>query len=329
MFIDESRIYVQAGDGGDGCVSFRREKFIPFGGPNGGNGGNGGDVVLRVERNLSTLLNFRYKKHFKAQKGENGQGSNKNGAKGDDLILKVPPGTLVLAEDRQTVIADLSKEGDSIVIAWGGRGGLGNTCFKTSINQAPRHSTKGEPGETMWIRLHLKLISDVGIIGMPNAGKSTLLAAASAAKPKVADYPFTTLNPNLGMVTIVRSGFVIADIPGLIEGASLGVGLGHKFLKHIERCKILLHLIDATDSKAIENYKTVRQELSSYNEKLIEKDEVIAFNKIDSLSDNNLKQLKTLAKKEFTGKKYFFISACTGTGLEQLFLYLQGLVAQK
>jgi GTP-binding protein len=328
MFIDESRIYVHAGDGGDGCVSFRREKFIPFGGPNGGNGGAGGDVVICVERNLSTLLDFRYKKHFKAKKGENGQGSNRNGAKGDDLILKVPSGTLVLAEDRQTVIADLSKEGDSLVIAFGGRGGLGNSCFKTSVNQAPRHSTKGELGEAMWIRLHLKLISDVGIVGLPNAGKSTLLAAVSAAKPKVAAYPFTTLNPNLGMVTIVRSGFVMADIPGLIEGASSGVGLGHKFLKHIERCKILLHLIDSTNGDVIKNYETVQQELGSYSESLLLKDEVIAFNKIDALSDKDLKKLETLSKKKFPNKKCFFISGYTGSGLEALFLYLQKLVAR-
>ena len=251
--IDEVKVSLKAGDGGNGCASFRREKYVPFGGPSGGDGGNGGDIIIKVDHNLSTLLDYRYKQHFKAERGENGKSRDMYGAFGKSLVLKVPCGTQVYAEDKQTIIADLDKDSESVVIARGGKGGIGNIHFKSSTNQAPRQFTKGELGESMWVWLQLKLISDIGIIGLPNAGKSTLISATTAAKSKVADYPFTTLKPALGVVNVIDNGFVLADIPGLIEGASSGVGLGHKFLKHIERCKILLHLIDVTDKDFIKN----------------------------------------------------------------------------
>jgi len=321
-FIDEVKVYLKAGDGGNGCVGFRREKFIPYGGPNGGDGGNGGAIILKVERNLSTLLDYRYTRQFKAKKGENGQGKDKHGASGKDLILKVPCGTQVFAEDRQTFIADLDKEAETMVVASGGKGGFGNSHFKTSTNQAPRQSTQGELGESLWIWLQLKLISDVGIIGFPNAGKSTLISATTAAKSKTADYPFTTLNPVLGVVNIIENSFVLADIPGLIEGASSGIGLGHKFLKHIERCKILLHLIDVTEKDFVKRYKTIRQELGNYNEKLAFKEEIIGFNKIDMLTEEDKAKAQRSIKKNFSDKKYFLISSHTGAGVKELFYYL-------
>src|ERR1700733_7578087 len=259
-FLDQAKIYIRSGNGGAGCVSFRREKFIEFGGPDGGNGGRGGDVVAECVDGLNTLIDYRYQQHFKAKTGGHGMGKNRTGANGASMVLKVPKGTQIFDEDNETLLADLTAIGERVVLAKGGNGGFGNAHFKTSTNRAPRRANPGLAGEERTIWLRLKLIADAGLVGLPNAGKSTLLASVSAAKPKVADYPFTTLNPNLGMVTIVRAGFVMADIPGLIEGASLGVGLGHKFLKHIERCKILLHLIDSTDPDAIKNYETVRQE---------------------------------------------------------------------
>ena len=324
--IDEVKIYLKAGDGGNGCASFRREKYVPYGGPNGGDGGNGGDIIIKVEHNLSTLLDYRYQQHFKAERGENGKSRDMYGAFGKSLELKVPRGTQVYAEDKQTILADLDKESDSMVIARGGKGGIGNLHFKSSTNQAPRQFTKGELGESMWIWLQLKLISDVGIIGFPNAGKSTLISTTTAAKSKVASYPFTTLKPALGVVNVIDNGFVLADIPGLIEGASSGVGLGHKFLKHIERCKTLLHLVDVSDKDFVKNYKTVRQELGNYNEKLVDKKEIIGFNKIDSLNkDERDKVIKTI-KKSFSKQKYFLISAQTGEGIKELFYYLSDFV---
>jgi GTP-binding protein len=326
--IDEVKIFLKAGDGGDGCASFRREKFIPFGGPNGGDGGRGGDIIIKVDTNLSTLLDYRYQQHFKAQRGENGKGRDMYGSAGKDLILKVPPGTQVYAEDKQTLIADLDKESDSIVIAKGGIRGIGNLHFKSSTNRAPRQFTKGGIGESLWVWLQLKLISDVGIIGFPNAGKSTLISAVTASKSKIADYPFTTLKPVLGVVNILEKEFVLADIPGLIEGASSGIGLGHKFLKHIERCKTLLHLIDVSDKNFIKNYKTVRHELKNYNEKLVDKKEIIAFNKLDLLNETDKAKAIRSIKKHFTNQKYFLISACTGAGVKELFYYLSDLIRE-
>ena len=326
-FVDEVKIYLKAGDGGNGCVSFRREKFIPYGGPNGGNGGNGGDIIIEVNRNLSTLLDYRYKQHFKAKRGQNGQGRDMRGASGQNLIIKVPCGTQVFAEDRKTIIADLNQESESMVIANGGIGGFGNAHFKTSVNQAPRQFTKGELGESLWVWLKLKLISDIGIIGLPNAGKSTLISKVTAAKSKIASYPFTTLNPVLGVVNIIEKNFVLADIPGLIEGASSGVGLGHKFLKHIERCKTLLHLIDVTDKDFVRNYKTVQQELGSYNKSLLGKKEIIAFNKLDLLNIKDKHKILKIIEKNFPTQRYFLISSYTGEGVKELFYYLNDLIS--
>ena len=327
--IDEVKIFLKAGDGGDGCASFRREKFIPYGGPNGGDGGNGGDIIIKADRNLSTLLDYRYQQHFKSKRGEDGKSRDMYGSSGENLILKVPCGTQIYMEDKQTLIADLDHDEQSIVIARGGKGGLGNIHFKSSTNQAPRQCTKGKLGESLWVWLQLKLISDVGIIGFPNAGKSTLISATTAAKSKVASYPFTTLKPALGVVNIINNGFVIADIPGLIEGASAGVGLGHRFLKHIERCKILLHLIDITDKNFIKNYKTIRQELEIYSEKLVTKKEVISFNKIDMLDKAEREKVIKAIKKNFQRQKYFLISAQTGEGVKELFFYLSELIKKE
>jgi GTP-binding protein len=326
--IDEVKIYLKAGDGGDGCASFRREKFVPYGGPSGGDGGKGGDIILVVDPNLSTLLDYRYRQHFKAERGENGKKKEMYGAYGKDLVLRVPPGTQVYAEDKQTLIADLNDTSDTITIARGGKGGIGNVHFKTSTNQAPRQFTKGELGESLWIWLQLKLISDVGIIGFPNAGKSTLISATTASKSKVASYPFTTLKPALGVVTIIKNSFVLADIPGLIEGASSGIGLGHKFLKHIERCKSLLHLVDVSDKDFVKNYKTVRKELKNYNEDLRHKREVIAFNKIDLLSEDEKEKAIKAIKKHFSKQKYFLISGYTGLGVKELFYHLGDIVRE-
>ena len=324
--IDEVKIFLKAGDGGDGCASFRREKFVPFGGPSGGDGGKGGDIILEVDPNLSTLLDYRYQQHFRAQRGENGKGKDMYGSAGKDLILKVPRGTQVYAEDKQTIIGDLDKEGDSMGIARGGNNGIGNIHFKTSTNQAPRQFTKGGFGESLWIWLQLKLISDVGIIGLPNAGKSTLISVSTASKSKIASYPFTTLKPALGVVNIIDKEFVLADIPGLIEGASEGIGLGHKFLKHIERCQILLHLVDVSDKDFIKNYKTVRQELKKYNETLMDKKEVIGFNKIDLLDEKEQAKVLKAIKKNFPTQKYFLISGYTKAGIKELFYYLSDLI---
>ena len=297
-FLDQVKIFVKAGDGGSGSASMRREKFIEFGGPNGGDGGKGASIILKAERNLNTLIDYRYTQHFKAEKGQNGMSKNKTGRNGKDLYLKVPMGTQILEEDNKTLLFDFKNEKEEFVVANGGRAGLGNTNFKSSTNRAPRKFTKGTLGEEFWIWLQLKTIADIGIVGLPNAGKSSLLAAITNANPKIANYKFTTLNPNLGVATYDDREITIADIPGLIEGAHTGVGLGIKFLKHIERCKTLLHLIDITE-KNIENlYKQVRNELGKYSKDLLKKDELIVFNKIDLIDKNKLKKKKDKFSKK-------------------------------
>ena len=297
-FLDQVKIFVKAGDGGSGSASMRREKFIEFGGPNGGDGGKGASIILKAERNLNTLIDYRYAQHFKAEKGQNGMSKNKTGRNGKDLYLKVPMGTQILEEDNKTLLFDFKNEKEEFVVANGGRAGLGNTNFKSSTNRAPRKFTKGTLGEEFWIWLQLKTIADIGIVGLPNAGKSSLLAAITNANPKIANYKFTTLNPNLGVATYDDREITIADIPGLIEGAHKGIGLGIKFLRHIERCKTLLHLIDITE-KNIENlYKQVRNELGKYSKDLLKKDELIVFNKIDLIDKNQLKEKKDKFSKK-------------------------------
>ena len=297
-FLDQVKIFVKAGDGGPGSASMRREKFIEFGGPDGGDGGKGASIILIAERNLNTLIDYRYTQHFKSKRGENGKGKNKTGKTGKDLILKVPIGTQILEEDNKTLLFDFKNEKEEFVVAIGGRGGLGNTNFKSSTNRAPRKFTKGTAGEEFWIWLQLKTIADVGIIGLPNAGKSSLLAAITNATPKIANYKFTTLNPNLGVAIYDNKEITIADIPGLIEGAHIGVGLGIKFLKHIERCKTLLHLIDITEENIENLYKQVRNELGKYSKDLLKKDELIVFNKIDLIDKNKLKEKKDKFSKK-------------------------------
>ena len=287
-FLDQVKIFVKAGDGGSGSPSFRREKFIEFGGPDGGDGGKGGSVILKSERNLNTLIDYRYQQHFKAQRGGDGKGKKMTGKGGENLYLKVPMGTQVFEEDNKTLIFDFKKNNDEFVVASGGKGGFGNTKFKSSTNRAPKKFTKGIKGEEFWIWLQLKTIADIGIIGLPNAGKSSLLASMTSATPKIANYKFTTLNPNLGVAVYDDKEITLADIPGLIEGAHSGVGLGIKFLKHIERCKTLLHLIDINEEDLVSSYKQVRNELKNYGKELIKKKEIIVFNKIDLLQKNNI-----------------------------------------
>ena len=290
-FLDQVKIYIKAGDGGDGSPSFRREKFIEFGGPDGGDGGRGGSIILKVEQNLNTLIDYRYQQHHKAQRGENGAGQNRTGKGGEDLILKVPLGTQVFEEDNKTLIYDFTKIGEKYVAASGGKGGLGNTRFKSSTNRAPRKFTKGTTGEEFTIWLQLKTIADIGIIGLPNAGKSSLLAAITNANPKIANYQFTTLNPNLGVASYDDKEITIADIPGLIEGAHQGTGLGIQFLKHIERCKSLLHLIDITNENLVQSYNQVKNELQKYSLELTKKKELVVLNKIDLIDKNIVKNI--------------------------------------
>ena len=296
-FLDQVKIYIKAGNGGDGSPSFRREKFIEFGGPDGGDGGSGGSVILRAEQNLNTLIDYRYQQHHKAQRGENGAGQNRTGKGGENLILKVPLGTQVFEEDNKTLIYDFTKIGEEFVAANGGKGGLGNTRFKSSTNRAPRKFTKGTLGEEFVIWLQLKTIADIGIIGLPNAGKSSLLAAITNANPKIANYQFTTLNPNLGVASYDDKEITLADIPGLIEGAHEGTGLGTKFLKHIERCKSLLHLIDITNKDLKKSYNQVKSELKNYSSKLSRKKELIVLNKIDLVDENKIKKIVKDFKK--------------------------------
>ena len=300
-FLDEAKVYIRSGDGGNGCVSFRREKFIEFGGPNGGDGGHGGDVVVTAVTGLNTLIDYRYQQHFTAQNGRPGMGKDRHGANGKDMLMKVPAGTQIYEEDGETLLADLTEVGQTVTLAKGGNGGFGNAHFKTSRNQAPRHANPGLPGEERTIRFRLKLIADAGVIGLPNAGKSTFLATVSAAKPKIADYPFTTLHPQLGVVRIDEREFVLADLPGLIEHAHEGVGLGDRFLGHVERCRVLLHLVDGTGEHAGKDYKIVRHELEAYGHGLADKPEIVALSKADALTSEQIKEqiarLKRAAKK--------------------------------
>ena len=302
-FLDQAKIYIKAGNGGSGSASFRREKFIEFGGPDGGDGGNGGSIVIEAERNLNTLIDFRYRQHFKAEHGKHGSKKNKTGAGGKNLILKVPVGTQIYEEDNNTLIFDLSKNKERFVVATGGEGGLGNTRFKSSVNRAPRKKTDGKKGEEFWIWLQLKIIADVGIIGMPNAGKSSFLSKCTRAKPKIANYPFTTINPNLGVLSLNNKEIILADIPGLIEGSHKGIGLGDKFLRHIERCKTLIHLIDISEKDIIGNYLKIRDELSKYDKKILKKKEIIIFNKSDLVNmktiQENLSKFRNKVKKPF------------------------------
>ena len=313
-FLDQAKIYVKAGDGGSGSAGFRREKFIEFGGPDGGDGGNGGSVVLIAAANLNTLIDFRFQQHFKAEKGRNGMGKKKSGRAGNDLFLKVPVGTQIFEEDNNTLIEDLKKIGQKIIVAQGGKKGLGNVRFKSSTNRAPKKKTDGTKGESFWIWLQLKVIADVGIIGMPNAGKSSLLSALTKAKPKIANYPFTTLNPNLGVTNYSDKEVTLADIPGLIEGAHEGTGLGDKFLRHIERCKSLIHLIDITDEDILENYLKIRKELSKYSSNLLKKKEIIVFNKIDMINVNEINRKINAFKKKIK-KNICKISVVQNKGL--------------
>jgi GTPase len=306
-FLDQAKIFVKAGDGGNGIASFRREKFIEYGGPNGGDGGDGGSVILKAVNGLNTLIDFRFAQHFKSENGDKGGSNNKTGHGGKDLYLRVPLGTQVYAEDKKTLIYDFTKENEEFVLAKGGKGGVGNTKFKSSTNRAPRKFTKGKSGEEISVWLELKIIADVGLIGFPNAGKSSFLTISTKARPKIADYPFTTLKPNLGVVQFDDKEIVMADIPGLIEGAHKGIGLGDKFLKHVERCKSLLHIIDINEDDLIKKYKIIREELSQYSEKLTKKKEIVVFNKIDLLTEEE-KNNKIKEFKKFYKKKFFQIS---------------------
>jgi GTPase len=316
-FLDQAKIFVKAGNGGSGSASFRREKFVEFGGPDGGDGGDGGSVILVSEANLNTLIDFRFKQHFKAERGQNGMGKKKTGKTGKDLILKVPVGTQVFEEDNNTLIEDLKTINQKIILARGGRRGLGNVRFKSSTNRAPRKKTDGSEGESFWIYLQLKVIADIGIIGMPNAGKSSLLAKLTQAKPKIANYPFTTINPNLGVASYSDKEITLADIPGLIEGAHEGIGLGDKFLRHIERCKSLIHLIDITEENTLENYLKIREELSKYSKKLLKKKEIIIFNKIDISTTNDIMEKTNFFKKKVK-KNIYKISAVQNKGIENI-----------
>jgi GTP-binding protein len=327
-FLDEAKVYIRSGDGGNGCVSFRREKFIEFGGPNGGDGGKGGDVVAQTVEGLNTLIDYRYQQHFKAKRGGNGMGKDRHGANGADIVLKVPVGTQIFDEDGETLLADLTEAGQNVVLARGGNGGFGNAHFKSSTNRAPRHANPGQPGEERTIRLRLKLIADAGLVGLPNAGKSTFLAAVSAAKPKIADYPFTTLHPQLGVVRVDGHEFVLADIPGLIEGAHAGAGLGDRFLGHIERCRVLLHLVDGSSEHIGEAYNTIRRELEAYGHDLAEKPEIVALSKADALTADEIKtqaaRLKRAAKKA-----PLVLSAHSGDGVADALRSLLAIVDER
>jgi GTP-binding protein len=315
-FLDQAKIYIKSGAGGNGCVAFRREKFIEFGGPNGGDGGKGGDVWVECVQNLNTLIDYRYQQHFSAENGTPGMGQNRAGPNGNDCIVKVPPGTQVFAEDGETLLADLTAPGERARLAKGGNGGFGNAHFKSSTNQAPRHANPGQPSEELTIWLRLKLIADAGLVGLPNAGKSTFLAAVSAAKPKIADYPFTTLHPNLGVVRAGDVDFVLADVPGLIEGANDGAGLGDRFLGHIERCRVLLHLVDATSADVATDYKTVRRELKAYGNGIEKKKEIVALSKADALDDATLAERRDALKKA-ARKTPLVLSAVSGAGMKE------------
>ncbi len=326
-FLDQAKVYVRSGDGGAGSVSFRREKFIEFGGPDGGDGGRGGDVWVEAVEGLNTLIDYRYQQHFKAKTGIHGMGRNMTGAKGADVTLKVPVGTQIMAEDNETLICDMTTVGQRFLLARGGNGGFGNQHFKTSTNQAPRRANPGLPGEEMNIWLRLKLIADAGLVGLPNAGKSTFLAAVTAAKPKIADYPFTTLHPGLGVARIDAREFVIADIPGLIEGAHEGIGIGDRFLGHVERTRVLLHLVSAQEDNPGKAYKTVRGELEAYGHGLAEKAEIVALSQVDTL-DTEERKKKTASLKRACGKAPLLLSAVTGEGVEAVLRALISVVEE-
>ncbi|MDE2499626.1 MAG: GTPase ObgE [Alphaproteobacteria bacterium] len=327
-FLDTAKVYIQSGAGGNGCVAFRREKFIEYGGPWGGDGGRGGDVWAEAVDNLNTLIDYRYQQHVRARNGEGGMGKEMTGAGGDDALLRVPPGTQIFEEDGETLIADLTNVGDRVLLLRGGNGGFGNAHFKSSTNQAPRHANPGQPGEEKAIVLKLKLIADVGLIGLPNAGKSTFLSRVSQAKPKIADYPFTTLNPQLGVVRIDTTDFVLADLPGLIEGAHDGVGLGDKFLGHAERCGAILHLIDGTESEIAHAYKTIRGEITAYGHGLAEKPEIVALNKVDAVPTAALAK-KRAALKKACGHDVFVMSGVSGEGVEDVLRALAKKIAER
>ncbi len=332
-FLDQAKIFVQSGDGGAGCVGFRREKFIEYGGPDGGDGGRGGSVIVVAKANLNTLIDFRYQQHFKAQRGGHGAGQQRSGAKGNDIVIQVPIGTQILEDDNETLVADMTVEGQTLVLAKGGDGGYGNVHFKSSTNQAPKRADPGWPGEERWLWLRLKLIADIGLIGLPNAGKSTFLAATSHARPKIADYPFTTLKPQLGVVGVDQSEFVVADLPGLIEGAADGRGLGHRFLGHAERCGAILHLVDGTQDDVVEAYKTVRAELEAYAHGLEDKPEIIGLNKIDALDAKTIKKKSTAlaraAKKLSPGALVLPLSGVAGTGVTEVLRALAKIVRKR
>ncbi len=324
-FLDEAKVYVRSGDGGRGCVSFRREKFIEFGGPNGGDGGRGGDVFVECVQGLNTLIDYRYQQHFKAKKGEHGMGSNCHGAKGADTVLKVPEGTQIISEDGETLIADLTRVGQRVRLAKGGNGGFGNAYFTTSTNRAPKHANPGLEGTEMWIWLRLKLIADAGLVGLPNAGKSTFLASVTAAKPKIADYPFTTLHPGLGVVRSDEREFVLADIPGLIEGAHEGIGLGDRFLAHVERCRVLLHLVEGTSEHAGKAYKMVRGEIEAYGHGLADKPEIVALSKCDALDPETLKEQKARLKRACKSTP-LVLSSVSGQGVQDALRAIQAAI---
>lgn len=316
-FLDEAKVFLKSGDGGNGSASFRREKNIAFGGPNGGDGGRGGDVWVEAVDGLNTLIDFRYRQHFKAERGHHGMGRDRSGARGEDVVLRVPPGTEVLADDRETVLADLTEPGQRVRLLEGGDGGFGNARFKTSTNRAPRRADPGWPGREMWVWLRLKLIADVGLVGLPNAGKSTFLAAATRARPKIGAYPFTTLHPNLGVAASAAGELVLADIPGLIEGAHEGHGLGDRFLGHVERCAVLLHLVDGSQDDVAAAYRTVRGELAAYGRGLADKPERVALNKTDLLTPEEREERRRALEQE-AGSPVLTVSGATGDGVEGL-----------
>ncbi len=325
-FLDQCKIFLRSGDGGDGVIGFRRELYIEFGGPDGGNGGRGGDIVFEALQNLNTLIDFRYTQHFRAKKGGNGAGQDRTGAGSDDVVVRVPVGTQVFDEDQETMLADLDVPGKRVTLLRGGDGGHGNAHFKSSINRAPRKATKGYPGEERWVWLRLKLIADAGLVGLPNAGKSTFLAASSAARPKIADYPFTTLHPQLGVIRLsMTEEFVLADIPGLIEGASDGAGLGTRFLGHVERCAVLLHLIDGAAGDVVKAWRTVREELSAYGGGLADKPEIIGLNKCDAMTPREISS-RAAALRKASGHPVMVLSGVSGQGVPELLRALQNTI---
>ena len=326
-FLDQAKIFLKSGDGGAGSCSFRREKYIEFGGPDGGDGGKGGDVVVECVANLNTLIDFRYQQHFKGETGHHGSGRNRTGGYGEDVVIRVPVGTQILTEDKEEVLADLTAAGQSMVLLKGGDGGFGNAHYKTSTNQAPRRADPGWPGKELWVWLRLKLIADAGLLGLPNAGKSTFLGAVTKARPKIGDYPFTTLHPNLGVASVGGEEFILADIPGLIEGAHEGAGLGDRFLGHIERCRVLLHLIDGTEEDVASSYRVVREELRLYGGGLDSKTELVALNKCDALTAEQIEE-KMAALAEVSGAKVFPLSGIAGIGLRDLLFALLARIKQ-